>query len=255
MMRFLRMLAVVPLLSSLSACLMAPLGGPASTQLAFGGVSAMDADATQLRNELTINPTPIYTPLRYAPVAECRYAVEEISLAGPLPDRDMTLSLRPVRDRLLATFASSGLTSTALISVNGRIHDFNGRVFSGAGSNSDNFGQVADTMRRSNAQINAVLNDFSIFLPEFSAAPYSPGSIASVVRSDRGEIWATYVYRGMVDIKGRPGALLDIIRGDGSNAGQPTIGFSIVDRQRGIPLLMTFQAGSLVRVNLRSCGA
>ncbi len=96
------------------------------------------------------------------------------------------------------------------------------------------------------------MNNMDLYIPEFLPGPAAPGSIVSVLRDSAGSPRAAFVYRGLASYQGREVMQLDLVQSDGNSVGR-TIGFSLVDRQRALPVLFAAAGNPSIRVEQTSC--
>jgi hypothetical protein len=238
--------------------------GALVTRLPDGQVSVMNSDSNRLRGALAITPAPLHTPMAYIPIKQCSYVEFTNSIGGKLSEEPVDISLRIVKDRLLVVVRrNSGTTSTYLISERGTVHDFNTIDLStGERVTPDNHSAMAyrklnelKERRDHGAASPHVINEFSIWLPEYTKTRLSPGDIAASVLSEDGRTWAKYRYRGFTVFDGKTAAVLDLERLQGVNrsGGPVVVGFNIVDLDTMLPMIAVLNSGSNYLMKRVSC--
>ena len=85
------------------------------------------------------------------------------------------------------------------------------------------------------------LNDTTAILPHFERAPSRPGIAVANVLMERNQVWAVYVYRGVLTYHGTRAELFDLIHMQ--NTGSRVRGFLLFDTQHMLPLLLNLTLG------------
>jgi hypothetical protein len=169
----------------------------------------------------------------------------------------VTLNLRPVRDRMLATMRAGTVNSTALISSDGRMHSYNFVDFQTGqrvtGENLPPWPVNAATPYQLRPE-GAWLNPFSLLFPQFRQGPMAAGGGQAVVLGSDRLPAALYEIRGAIDYQGRPALMFTLYaRPEGKN--KVTIGYGMFDRRTGLPLLVYVDTRDYgVRIALSACG-
>ncbi len=182
---------------------------------------------------------------RYRPVRSCTYN------AGYGPQKStQSISVQSVRDRLLVTSDdNAGGRSTALISGNGHRYSFNVVGRNGAHISSDRWAGQAS------ADGGPVMNNMDLFMPEYIPGQKDLGDVISFINDSRGSPRAAFVYMGAGIYQGREVLLLKLvmnptsIRPDLSHS----VGFSLVDRSRGLSIMLSVFRSPNIRLTLQGC--
>lgn len=194
---------------------------------------------------LNLRPEIIPTLPHYRPVRLCRYSSRMAAGFGSSQQDTLTITVRRVRDRLLVTSVSGADQSTALISSLGQRYDFNAADASGGRLTPKSF---AGTEGERGPQ----MNNIDLFIPPYGPGPASPGQTVSSLRDSGGAVRAVFVYRGVTTFHDRPALLMDLMISSGGTTGR-TVGFSIVDRERGLPLLFAAAGRPSIRAEQVDC--
>jgi hypothetical protein len=182
---------------------------------------------------------------RYRAVSLCRYN-GRMSDGMHTQSDSQTITVRRVRDRLLVTSVIGSEQSTALISQLGQRFDFNAADAAGPRLTPDEFGKVQ-------GESGPGMNNMDLYIPPYISGPAQPGQIVSVLRDGTGTVQAAFVYRGLATFQNREAILLDLVRSSsGADIGR-TIGYSIVDRARALPLLFEAAGNPSIRVEQIEC--
>lgn len=182
---------------------------------------------------------------RYRPVSSCQYSARMSDGITTQTD-SLALTIRRVRDRLLVTSVVGAEQSTALISQTGRRYDFNA---------ADNGGPrlTPEELSRVKNPNGPAMNNIDLFIPSYISGPISPGQVVSQMSDSSGTVQAAFVYRGLATFHDREVILLDLVRSSGGNDVGRTIGFSIVDRERALPLLFAAGGNPSMRSEQTDC--
>lgn len=229
--------------------------------LPTGEWSVMSYEYTRLRTQLNVSPVYLPKQIAYRPVESCVYRGQSVDQTGRLTSFERTVALRPVEDRLLITQVHDGITSTALITQDGRLLDFNTVQLDGYRTTSETFPAYAaaeSRALRSRPHIFAhAINELKLAFPHYSTGSLRPGGVIASVTDEYDRHWAQFVYRGLTTYNGVSAAVLDLTKTDQGNTRGPrlTIGFTIVDIALGIPLVYVMDSGSVarLRVELTHC--
>ena len=146
------------------------------------------------------------------------------------------------------------------MSVTGGLYDFNiTDNLVGTQVSSDNYGWNASQTARqaritSNREAHAI-NDLEALYPFFRTTTAESGQRVGWINDERGEIWATYFYRGAVNYNGRAAVLFDLIRDPNrTRSGLPfTVGFALMEANNLSPMLMVIDSGYNYRIERVSC--
>lgn len=190
----------------------------------------------------------------YRGIDGCTYRAVTTDAQGKYASRTFELAMRRARDRLLVSMANGGLTSSALVGTDGKLYDYN---LAGAGQplNADTFPAYAKRRAAALKPVHGadshVINELALYFPHYSGVRLVPGETAATIPDENGRPWARYVYRGTAVEAGRPVFVLDLLRRSDAKPqqGERTIGFSLVDRERMLPLLMIME--SIQKVHLQ----
>jgi hypothetical protein len=236
-------LAAAAALAALAACQSTPKGpsGPPTT---------MAAANVQFRTALPVEPTPLRAAF-YRQLPRCSYAVGRALTGKPATRKDVALTIRPVRDRLLITLQEGGEASTALIGADGTMHDFNLRDDEGVRWTSDDYGARAARLAAQGA--GSVINQFTAMFPRYQQGPWMVDAPVAEVHDQTGAVWARYYYRGLTNSHGRRAAVLDMLSATSANGTPLLTGYNIVDAESLVPLLYVFQTHNEVRFERLSC--
>jgi hypothetical protein len=223
----------------LSACQTGPAfqGGPPS---------AVSKPNQAFLRSLQLSPVPAERP-SYRGIDGCTYRAVTTDSQGKYASRTFELAMRRARDRLLVSMANGGLTSTALIGADGKLYDYN-LAGSGQPLNADTFPAYAKRRAAALKPVHGadshVINDLALYFPDYSGVRLVPGATAATIPDENGRPWARYVYRGTALHAGRPVFVLDLLRRSDAKPqqGERTIGFSLVDRERMLPLLIVVES-------------
>lgn len=220
------------------------------------GLSKVNA---RTRAALVIAADAMSHSLVYAPAAPCTYR-STFTLYGQDPQvRISSVSLKPVRNRLLVSMLGPGENSTVLIDRSGMLYDFNLVNMNGTRSTSEDYQaganeQAARTREKYGASSHAI-NDFTILYPHFIAGRRQVGDVVAEIADESGSLWGTYVYRGTTSYAGRQAVVIDLVHKLETRPDKPpvAVGFNILDASTLAPLLLVLDAGSALRVERISC--
>lgn len=237
------------------------LSGCAMNALTPGGTpSGMDSVNTRLRSGLTVTPSPLSRPPTYTPAQPCTYR-QVVTLVGQRPAvKSYSVGVKAVRDRLLVSFVGSGETSTALINRQGTMFDFNlVNSIDGSRWTSDNYrARATQQAARTQAQYGPSahsINDFTALYPRFILGRQQVGDVVAEVQDESGKVWASYIYRGVVQYNGNQAIVLDLMRRFESVPGNPIlmVGFNVLDSSTMAPLVFVLDAGHKLKFERISC--
>ncbi|MDB5698982.1 MAG: hypothetical protein JWN69_1786 [Alphaproteobacteria bacterium] len=222
-----------------------------------GRPSAVSKPNQAFLRRLGVSALPAPRPA-YGAVDGCSYRAVGNDMQGKYGSRTFELSVRRARDRLLVSMTNGGLTSTALIGPDGKLFDFN---LAGAGQplNADTFPAYAKRRAAALKPVEGadghVVNELALYFPHYSAAQLVPGQAAATIADENDRPWARYVYRGTAVYEGRAVFVLDLLRRSAAKPqqGERTIGFSLVDRQRMLPLLLILESTQKIHLRQVRC--
>ena len=250
------------LIASLTTLLLAGCSSLAVvTKLPTGEWSVMEGKNNRLRAKLSVTPVPLPQQITYSPFDTCVYRGLAVDLDGQPMEFEREVALRQVEDRLLIAYVDRGATSTALIDRRGKLIDFNTVQLDGFRSNAETFPPYAAAksvaLRRQPHVFAHAINELKLAYPHFDTGQRHVDSVVAVVTDEDDRPWAHFVYRGLTTHNGVTAAVLDLTKPDRMDVRGPrlTIGFSVVDITRGIPLIYVFDSGSVarLRVELAHC--
>lgn len=187
--------------------------------------------------------------LQYRPVRSCSYNVQMSDRTGASQTNVETVTVQAYRDRFLVTSSVGPEQSTALISRNGHKYSYNIVATDGSRLTSDRFGRQVPVDGR------PIMNNMDLVIPDFIPGPKAPGEVISWQRDSGGTIQAAFIYRGLATYRGREVAVLThILSPGGSNQSlDQIIGFSLVDKQRALPILYALRNGLSIRSEVIEC--
>lgn len=194
---------------------------------------------------LVLRPEAIPALPRYRAVSLCRYSGRMSDGLHTQSDAQ-TITVRRVRDRLLVTSTIGSEHSTALISQSGHRYDFNAADATGLRLTPEEF-------RAAQGQGGPGMNNMDLYIPAYISGGAQPGQIVSVLRDGTGTVQAAFVYRGLATFQNREAILLDLVRSSGGADIGRTIGYSIVDRARALPLLFEAAGNPSIRAEQIDC--
>jgi hypothetical protein len=202
--------------------------------------------------QLTVQPLAAARP-SYGDAGACTYRAVKTDAQGRHSDRQLDISIRSTRDRLLIRLADGATPSTALITSDGEMVDFN---LAGPGqfANADTFATLATKRAAAlKAEYGAdghVINELTLYFPHFSGA-LTPGQDVSTIKDENQQIWGRYVYRGKAEYDGRQVYVLDLLRQSEATPkqGERTIGFALIDAAKMMPMLVVLE--SIQKIQLR----
>jgi hypothetical protein len=194
---------------------------------------------------LALRAEDIPTMPQYRAVRLCRYNARMSDGIHVQADAQ-TLTVRQVRDRFLVTSSIGAEQSTALISRTGHIYDFNAADASGTRL-------TPEGVNEAKSEGNPEINNIGLYIPSYMSGPVRPGQIVAHINDSSGNPQVAFVYRGLVSYQSREAVLLDIVRSNnGADMGR-TLGFSIVDRSRALPVLFAVAGNPSIRVEQVGC--
>jgi hypothetical protein len=222
-----------------------------------GRPSAVSKPNQAFLRGLQLSALPAPRPA-YREIGGCAYRAVTTDAQGKYGSRTFDLAIHRARDRLLVGMANGGLNSTALIGPNGELYDFN---LAGAGQplNADTFPAYAKRRAAALKPVHGadshVINELALYFPHYSGVRLVPGETAATIPDENGRPWARYVYRGTALHAGRPVLVLDLLRRSDAKPqqGERTIGFSLVDRERMLPLLTIVEAIQKIHLQQVRC--
>lgn len=224
----------------------------------------MSATSNRLRAQITISSIQSQAVRPYSPLEGCLYREVSEPFYDSRRERQFTLSIKSVADRLLVVDRDhSQNVSSYLISKGGRLYDFNFVDDSrSARVHSDNYDAFARNKlsevagKRDPRYPNIyMINTFALLIPEYTTTFMNLGETVAVVRSEHGAVWGEYKFRGVTLLNNVPAAVLDLIRVQSTSPSfRATIdGFSIVDLATMMPLVAVFDSGSRYQAQRISC--
>jgi hypothetical protein len=151
-----------------------------------------------------------------------------------------------VRDRLLVTSTIGAEQSTALISAAGQRFDFNAADASGSRLTPEEFSRLR-------GQSRPQMNNIDLYIPTYITSTAYPGQVVAWLRDSAGTVQAAFVYKGLVTYNSREALLLDLAIVHDGRTPDRTIGFSIVDRSRALPMLFAATGRPSIRVEQVEC--
>jgi len=182
---------------------------------------------------------------RYRAISHCQYN-GRLSDGTGRQSSSQTLVIRPVRDRLLVTSTIGSEQSTALISPTGQRLDFNTAEASGGRLTPETFDRTASGG-------GPAMNNIDLYIPSYKNGAASPGDIVSWLHDSAGVVRAAFVYRGLVTYNNREAILLDLVISSGEGDIGRSVGFSIVDQARALPLLFAAAGRPSIRGEQIDC--
>jgi hypothetical protein len=222
-----------------------------------GSPSAVSKSSHAFLRNLQLSAVPAPRPA-YGAIDGCSYRAVTTDAQGKYGSGTFELAMRRARDRLLVSMAQGGATSTALIGSDGKLYDFN---LAGAGQplNADTFPAYAKRRAAALKPVHGadshVVNELALYFPDYSVVRLVPGETAATIPDENGGIWARYVYRGTALLAGRPVFVLDLLRRSDAKPqqGERTIGFSLIDRERMVPVLTIVEAIQKIHLQQVRC--
>lgn len=238
----------VVLAACLTFTLVGCLGPPA---LRDGQRSGLTVTGARFRNQLMPYPASGILP-SYRP-ASCDYDQRKRGSLGSVEHTRVTLSVETVTPppgvsgvRLFAHLSGLRGPSTVLMDSTGKLVDFD--VVARDSSHkltSEGFDPYAEEQVKKYhapfATNTHFLNDTTAILPHFIRAPSRPGVAVANVLMERDEVWAVYVYRGVLTYHGTRAELFDLIHMQ--NTGPRVRGFLLFDTQHMLPLVLNLSLG------------
>jgi hypothetical protein len=195
---------------------------------------------------LALRPEPLASPPRYRPVKSCNYIVRmSDGIGGRTLSQSVTV--QRYRDRLLVTSANGEEKSTAFISPTGHKFSFNLVDNDGSRLSSDKFSRTVSEAGK------PVINNMDLVIPDFIPGPKRAGKPIAWLRDSKGNIQAAFVYRGMSTFRDREVLLLTLVMAPQGIASSRAIGFSIVDKDRAMPMIFALRNGLSIRSELVAC--
>ena len=223
----------------------------------------MSAENNQLRDGLSIRRAPLPAPLIYRVTGDCYYQSDVDPIRGEAAQRPVQMGIRRGLENLLFVSGRDGShIFTALIQPDGKIHSFNIEDDDGSKLTDRSFYErslqkLKPFQQRWDATLRQphVLNELSLFLPEFSSLPRNAGDYAATVTEEDGSPWAIYKYRGLTQVDGVDAAVFDLTRifPNHPEYGPSLVGFSVVDLRTMMPIRLVLDAGTQVRLERTSC--
>lgn len=182
---------------------------------------------------------------RYRPVSYCHYTGEMSDGITRQSDAE-TIVIRRVRDRLLATSTIGVEQSTVLLSPSGEKYDYNAADASGRRLTPNEF-------NRARGEGGPGMNNIDLYIPAFRPGPANPGDVVARLRNSDGIVQAVFVYKGLTSFKGREAVLLNLAMATPEGTAGRTVGFSIIDAQRALPLMFAAAGRPSIRVEQIEC--
>lgn len=247
--RLLRYMALATLLLITGGCLTTvPLSNGQQAELSIGSVSLRDSFH------------PVAEPIVHGKyhAINCVYT-SSMQALGIIPGGadKLTLTIKQLDPtRLWVTYNSKKRGADgAVIDPTGKQHDFNFQSIKMKQSlTPEDFSTIAEEKKRQLALLPNVhvLNNFTLTIPEFSAADVPVGGTAAEAKAEDDEIWGDLVYRGMVQYQGVNSELFDVVHNE--EAGPTVRGFLLWDTKDWVPALMDFNpGGETFKMRLVSC--
>lgn len=240
-------------------------GCSTTTTLTDGRQSTVPTEVMAELRSLDIRPPAGPITLAYRAIDRCSYDLKAKKFTGASDASDLDVSIKSADGLYFLTIDKhTGEYTTALITAEGRIVDFNvgpDPVMPDLGRfNTKSQAAVSkEYIRRANAQRNPltqgsphVVNDISILFPEYRGPLTRPGEIAAIVKSEDGAAWGAYVLRGVTTYEARAAVVLELQR-NVSNLGPTVMGFDIVDAQTAMPMRHVIYAGTEQSLWQTSC--
>ena len=232
------------------------------TTLPDGQISSMHGINSRLRGQLAITSIEPQIARAYEPVKGCSYRVEVRELYQPPKEGGLVLSMKAVKNRVLVVLRDDyNNLSSYLISKRGKLYDFNEVIDHSNPERvtSDNYKEVANSKL---AKLKAtrdpryvaphIINEFSLLIPEYTVTSMRVGDTVAVVSSEDGALWGEYKFRGETYFGGIRAGVLDLVRTQ-VKYGATVVGFSIVDLNTMLPLVVVFDEGSMYQYKRISC--
>jgi hypothetical protein len=254
---------------SLLLVLAAGACAPTTARLSDGRLTSLTGDRLRVRDSLETIPRSSPGSPRYRSGVACRFTRMASDPDGSMRETAYALTVTEVvlqagrpAERLLITMTSPSGPSTALIGLQGELFDFNAiDERTSTRVNPDTYDAHAGTVLRDAGARGPgahVLNEWSVFFPDFTGRRWIPGEVAAVIRDERGQIWGRYVYRGVLRADApRDYAVFDIMRvfETAPQAGPVVVGYSLFDPVRMTPLQVELEMGYLLKFQRRTCDA
>jgi hypothetical protein len=231
---------------SLSGC--AELGG-------------MSSENMQLHDSLKITASRLMVS-PYGPVAGCVYTQDLSKLGGTKITETFTLHSAPVATNgenlfVTETATDNQVSSFLIDSTSGKLLDFksidptDGQRYTPENATQTAQEAFANMPPARQANDPHYINGFQLFMPEFDGVDFNPNDAVANVTQEDGNVWATYVYRGITEYNGVTGPLFDLMRTD--TKGTRLAGFMVFDTMNMTPLLSVLDSGTTATFTRRSC--
>ena len=208
----------------------------------------MIGTAPRLPN-LSIRPEILPDSLKYRPVRICKYSVLMSDRSGATQSSIQALTVQAYRDRFLITSDSTEGKSTALVSRTGYRYSFNILGENGSNMSSKTFGELAPSDDR------PIMNNMDYEIPEYLPGPKNVGDVIAWLRDSQGNVQEAFIYRGLTYYSNRDSIVMMLVRTQGLS--KPTLddveGFSIVDKDRALPLLLSLRGSPSIRAQMTEC--
>jgi hypothetical protein len=212
-----------------------------------------------LRAGLFPQPATLPPAPGYRPMPGCTYQTTYAAAPGAaLRSVQTNLVIRPVKNRLLATASVGTIRSTTLMTPDGVVQDFNWTSFiDGKRWTRENYSGMAraELAKRQPGERAYYLRETDLIFPIFRPGGLTPGQVAATVGTYDDAQYASFIYRGVLPYHQREAVLMDLVRVLPTTTGPAPviIGFSLVDFETRLPLLLVLQPGSLFRMEELTC--
>jgi hypothetical protein len=225
---------------ALAGCLPPTRNSP--FRLPDGQRSGLTSAGTAERSRLNPSPVPTSLPV-YHPI-RCDYQERAASHDGT-PLSDTTIVIEPVvPDKLFVRKIGGSGEGTMLMDNTGKELDRNMLDFDKTQRMTpEQASAVTEKLKTSPSAhlTNRHLLAEFIEIPHFVVTTARPGDRVADATDEKGDVWGTYFYRGIVQLSGARGQLYDIVH---SVLGAPTVrGFIVMDAGRALPLMTHFSFG------------
>lgn len=240
-----------------AALVLAASGCSGLSAMQNGDPTTMSERSINLHARFVVTPIPITRPLVYSPQAQCTYRTVNFSMEGVERRQDYTVSVRQVLDRLLVTMNDGTENSTALIDSTGHMYDFNlVDPIDRERTTSETYDQSA---RATAAKIDRpyahAINPIVLMVPEYLVQRPAPGDVVATILDEGGNLYASFVYRGMTRHGDTEAVMLDLMRVLESmpQEGPITVGYNVVDLNTMLPLVVILDSGTRRHTHRLSC--
>lgn len=235
------------------------------TTLRDGQKSVMDAASNNARESLMIDGSAPPINLHYSLIKGCLYDEVHSIPDGSVQHFRDRVSIKAIKDKLFMTSTDIGdptKISAKLMDYNGKVYDFNDnyRVLAQNQITPENLEQESSRIK---AMIpsgpgtnfrNPHVTKSSTAYPEYSGRQTHVGGTVAVIRAEDDSIWASYIYRGTTQFRGRYSAVYDLERHPDANPNATfLVGFDVVDEATAMPLLSISSSGFIHRQEQASC--